>query len=161
LPISLQANQGDWWIQLPASQMTSLDHDLMSPLQQVVDRLRHLLLPATALGVGSAAGVARYMRGSMLEVIRQDYIRTARAKGLGEGRIVFRHALRNALLPIITLMGLTLPYLFGGSVLIETIFAWPGMGRLIVDAVFQRDYPLIMATSFVITVLVILGNLLA
>jgi len=161
LIFALRASQGDWVIQFPASQMTSLDYDLMSIGEKIRDRIMHLILPATALGVGSAAGVARYMRGSMLEVIRQDYIRTARAKGLSEGRVVFHHALRNALLPIITLMGLTLPYLFGGSVLVETIFAWPGMGRLIVDAVFQRDYPLVMAASFVITVMVILGNLLA
>jgi peptide/nickel transport system permease protein len=101
------------------------------------------------------------MRGSMLEVIRQDYVRTARAKGLSERGVVFKHALRNALLPIITLLGLTLPYLFGGAVLVETIFAWPGMGRLIVEAVYTRDYPLVMATSFVISVMVIMGNLLA
>jgi len=161
LIFALRASQGDWAIQFPASQMTSLDYNLMSTGEKIRDRIMHLILPATALGVGSAAGVARYMRGSMLEVIRQDYIRTARAKGLSEGRVVFHHALRNALLPIITLMGLTLPYLFGGSVLVETIFAWPGMGRLIVDAVFQRDYPLVMAASFVITVMVILGNLIA
>jgi peptide/nickel transport system permease protein len=97
----------------------------------------------------------------MLEVIRQDYVRTARAKGLSERVVIFKHALRNALLPVITLLGLTMPYLFGGAVLVETIFAWPGMGRLIVEAVFQRDYPLIMATSFVISVMVILGNLVA
>ncbi|MEX1257595.1 MAG: ABC transporter permease [Gemmatimonadota bacterium] len=161
LIFALKASQGDWWIQFPASQMTSLNYGTMNPGAQIGDRIMHLILPSIALGVGSAAGVARYMRGSMLEVIRQDYIRTARAKGLSEGKVVFKHALRNALLPIITLMGLTLPYLFGGSVLVETIFAWPGMGRLIVDAVFQRDYPLIMATSFVISVMVILGNLVA
>jgi peptide/nickel transport system permease protein len=161
LIFALKASQGDWWIQFPASQMTSLSYDSMSLPGQIGDRIMHLILPSIALGVGSAAGVARYMRGSMLEVIRQDYIRTARAKGLSERKVVFKHALRNALLPIITLMGLTLPYLFGGSVLVETIFAWPGMGRLIVDAVFQRDYPLIMATSFVISVMVILGNLVA
>jgi len=161
LVFALMASQGGWWIQFPASQMTSLDHDLMTLPGRIGDRIMHMILPATALGIGSAAGVARYMRGSMLEVIRQDYIRTARAKGLGERTVVFRHALRNALLPIITLMGLTLPYLFGGSVLVETIFAWPGMGRLIVEAVFQRDYPLVMAASFIITTMVILGNLLA
>jgi peptide/nickel transport system permease protein len=133
----------------------------MSTGEQIRDRFMHLILPSIALGIGSAAGVARYMRGSMLEVIRQDYVRTARAKGLSERTVVFKHALRNALLPIITLLGLTMPYLFGGAVLVETIFAWPGMGRLIVDAVYQRDYPLVMATSFVIAVMVVLGNLLA
>jgi peptide/nickel transport system permease protein len=161
LIFALKASQWDWPVQFPASQMTSVSYNAMSTFEQVRDRFMHLLLPATALGIGSAAGVARYMRGSMLEVIRQDYVRTARAKGMTERVVVFKHALRNALLPIVTLLGLTLPYLFGGSVLVETIFAWPGMGRLIVDAVFQRDYPLVMATSFVISVMVILGNLIS
>jgi peptide/nickel transport system permease protein len=148
-------------LQFPASQMTSVGYEFMSPWGKFTDRLEHMILPATALGIGSAAGVARYMRGSMLEVIHQDYIRTARAKGLSERKVIFKHALRNALIPIITLLGLYLPYLLSGSVLIETIFAWPGMGRLIVDAIFQRDYPLVMATSFVAAALVIIGNLLA
>jgi peptide/nickel transport system permease protein len=161
LLFSLKASQWGWPIQFPASQMTSVGYEFLSPGAKIADRFMHLLLPAIALGIGSAAGVARYMRGSMLEVIRQDYVRTARAKGLSERVVVFKHALRNALLPIITLLGLTMPYLFGGAVLVETIFAWPGMGRLIVDAVYQRDYPLVMATSFVISVMVILGNLLA
>jgi peptide/nickel transport system permease protein len=160
LLFSYKANQ--WGLpMLPPSQMTSVSYEFMGPLEKVWDRLTHLLMPAVALGIGSAAGVARYMRGSMLEVIRQDYVRTARAKGLSERVVIFKHALRNALLPIITLLGLTMPYLFGGAVLVETIFAWPGMGRLIVDAVYQRDYPLVMATSFIISVMVILGNLLA
>jgi peptide/nickel transport system permease protein len=161
LIFALKASQWDWPVQFPASQMTSVSYNAMSTFEQIRDRFMHLLLPATALGIGSAAGVARYMRGSMLEVIRQDYVRTARAKGMTERVVVFKHALRNALLPIVTLLGLTLPYLFGGSVLVETIFAWPGMGRLIIDAVFQRDYPLVMATSFVISVMVILGNLVS
>jgi peptide/nickel transport system permease protein len=161
LLFSLKASQWGWPIQFPASQMTSVSYEFMSTGEQIRDRFMHLILPSIALGIGSAAGVARYMRGSMLEVIRQDYVRTARAKGLSERTVVFKHALRNALLPIITLLGLTMPYLFGGAVLVETIFAWPGMGRLIVDAVYQRDYPLVMATSFVIAVMVVLGNLLA
>lgn len=161
LLFSLKASQWDWWVQLPASQMTSVDHELMSAWGQVRDRIAHLILPATALSLGSAAVVSRYMRSAMLEVMQQDYIRAARAKGLTERAVVFRHALRNALLPVITLLGLTLPYVLGGSVLVETVFAWPGMGRLIVEAVFQRDYPLVMATSFLIAVMVILGNLVA
>jgi peptide/nickel transport system permease protein len=161
LLFALKASQWGLPIRFPASQMTSVGYEFMSTGEQIKDRFMHLLLPAIALGIGSAAGVARYMRGSMLEVIRQDYVRTARAKGLSERVVVFKHALRNALLPIITLLGLTMPYLFGGAVLVETIFAWPGMGRLIVDAVYQRDYPLVMATSFVISVMVVLGNLLA
>jgi peptide/nickel transport system permease protein len=161
LLFSLKASQWGWPVVFPASQMTSVGYEFMGPVERLTDRFMHLLLPAVALGIGSAAGVARYMRGSMLEVIRQDYVRTARAKGLSERVVVFKHALRNALLPIITLLGLTLPYLFGGAVLVETIFAWPGMGRLIVEAVLTRDYPLVMATSFVISVMVIFGNLLA
>jgi peptide/nickel transport system permease protein len=101
------------------------------------------------------------MRGQMLEVIRQDYIRTARAKGVPERTVIMKHAMRNSLIPVITLLGLYLPLLFSGTVFIETIFAWPGMGRLIVDAIFQRDYPLVMATSFLFAVMVVLGNLIA
>jgi peptide/nickel transport system permease protein len=93
--------------------------------------------------------------------VRQDYIRTARAKGLSERTVIMKHALRNSMLPVITLLGLYLPFLFSGAVLIEVIFAWPGMGRIMVDAIFQRDYPLVMATSFIFAVIVIAGNLIA
>lgn len=150
-----------WLFNWPASGMTSIDYDYLSTWGKITDRLRHLALPATALGIGSAAGVARYMRGSMLEVIHQDFIRTARAKGLSERVVIFKHALRNALIPIITLIGLYLPFLLSGAVLVETIFAWPGMGRAIVDAIMSRDYPMVMATSFVIASIVVLGNLLS
>jgi peptide/nickel transport system permease protein len=146
---------------LPASQMTSVEHEFLGGFGQFSDRIQHLLLPALALGVGGAASVARYMRSGMLEQIRQDYVRTARAKGLGERSVVFKHAMRNALIPVVTLLGLYIPFLISGAVLIETIFAWPGMGRTIVTAIFQRDYPVVLASAFVISVLVILGNLLA
>jgi peptide/nickel transport system permease protein len=126
-----------------------------------VDRARHLVLPSFALGIASAAGVARYMRSSMLETISQDYIRTARAKGLSERRVILGHALRNALLPIISLLGLYLPLLFGGAVVIEVVFAWPGMGRVLYNSVAARDYPVVMAASFLFGVLVLFGNLLA
>ena len=149
------------WLQFPAAQMMSVGAEYLPPGAQLVDRLEHLFLPAVALGIGSAAGVARYMRGSMLEVIHQDFVRTARAKGLPERAVIYKHALRNALIPIITLLGLYLPFLLSGAVLVETIFSWPGMGRLIVDAIFQRDYPLVMATSFVIAAIVIFGNLIS
>jgi peptide/nickel transport system permease protein len=163
LVFSLKASQWGWpvWLQLPASGMTSVGVEYLPAGERLWDRIQHLILPAIALGIGSAAGVARYMRGSMLEVIHQDFIRTARAKGLSERAVIFKHALRNALIPIITLLGLYLPFLLSGAVLVETIFAWPGMGRLIVDAIFQRDYPLVMATSFVIAAIVVLGNLLS
>lgn len=162
LVFSLKAAEWGWpeWMQLPASGMA----DPMPARElwpRFVDRVQHLILPAIALGIGSAAGVARYMRGSMLEVVHQDFIRTARAKGLSERTVIFKHALRNALIPIITLLGLYLPFLLSGAVLVETIFSWPGMGRLIVDAIFQRDYPLVMATSFVIAAIVVLGNLIS
>jgi peptide/nickel transport system permease protein len=161
LLFSWKANQWGWPLQLPATGMTSVGYEFLSFGEKAWDRFTHMILPVTALGIGNAAGVARYMRGSMLEVIHQDYIRTARAKGLSERTVVFKHALRNALIPIITLLGLYLPVLLSGSVLVETIFAWPGMGRLIVDAIFQRDYPLVMATSFVAAAMVVAGNLLA
>jgi len=146
---------------LPASQMTSVNYEYLPPLKQLWDRFVHLIMPATALGIGAAAGVARYARGGLLEVIRQDYIRTARAKGLSERKVIFKHAMRNALIPVITLFGLYIPFLLSGSVLIETIFAWPGMGRVIVTAIFQRDYPVVLAGAFVISIMVILGNLVA
>jgi peptide/nickel transport system permease protein len=161
LIFSLKANQSGWLLQFPASGMTDVGYEFMGTGEKIMDRIKHLVLPATALGIGSAAGVARYMRGSMLEVIHQDFIRTARAKGLSERTVVFKHALRNALIPIITLLGLYLPFLLSGAVLVETIFGWPGMGRAIVDAILQRDYPMVMATSFVIAAIVVMGNLLS
>ena len=147
----------------PADQMRSLDFEYaaLSPLGRIADRAVHIALPATALGLGAMAGVARYTRTSLLDVIRMDYIRTARAKGLPESRVILRHALRNALIPVVTLAGLYLPFLFSGAVLVETIFGWPGMGRVIVTAIFQRDYPLVMANAFLMAVMVIGANLAA
>jgi peptide/nickel transport system permease protein len=164
LLLAYKVYQIDWWPELlrfPASGTTSIDYDMLSGWAKLGDRLRHLVLPSIALGVSSAASVARYMRSSMLEVIRQDYIRTARAKGLPERTVILKHALKNALLPIITLLGLYLPFLFSGAVLVEHVFAWPGMGKTIVDAIYQRDYPLVMATSFLFAVMVVIGNLIA
>jgi peptide/nickel transport system permease protein len=161
LLLSLKAHEWGWPIALPPTGMTSVDHEFMSFGQQVMDRLRHLILPVLTLSLVMAAGIARYTRGQMLEVIRQDYIRTARAKGLPERQVVLKHALRNSLLPVITLLGLYLPLLFSGSVFVEVIFSWPGMGRVIVDAILQRDYPLVMATSFIFAVVVVLGSLIA
>jgi peptide/nickel transport system permease protein len=146
---------------LPASGMTSVSYEYLSPGKQLWDRFVHLLMPAVALGIGEAAGVARYARGGLLEVIRQDYIRTARAKGLSERKVIFKHALRNAMIPVVTLFGLSIPFLLSGAVLVETIFAWPGMGRVIVTGILQRDYPVVMATTFLFATFVILGNLLA
>lgn len=130
-------------------------------LKIVADRAWHLVLPALVLGLGSAASFMRYTRSSMLEVIRQDYIRTARAKGLKERVIVYRHALRNAIIPIITLLGFQIPALFSGAVITESIFALPGIGKLQVDAVLQRDYNLFMGINAMVALLTLLGALLA
>jgi len=127
----------------------------------VVDRIWHLALPALTLGVVGAAGTARFQRAAMLEVATQDYVRTARAKGLPERRVVLQHQLRNALLSFITRFGLAFPFLLTGAVLIETIFAWPGMGRLTTQAILQRDYPLVTAAALIASTLVVAGNLLA
>ena len=127
----------------------------------LTDRLLHLVLPVTVLGFSEAASLMRYTRSSMLEVIRQDYITTARGKGLRERGVVYGHALRNALLPIITLLGLSIPRLFGGAVIVEQVLQWPGIGTLTIQAVLARDYPLLMGINFIAATLVLLGNLLA
>jgi peptide/nickel transport system permease protein len=164
LAFAYKANMISWWpdwLTFPVSGMTSISYESLGFWGKLGDRLHHLVLPSIALGVSSAAAVARYMRSSMLEVIRQDYIRTARAKGLSERTVILKHALKNALLPIITLFGLYLPFLLSGAVLVEFVFSWPGMGSTIVNAISQRDYPLVMATSFLFAVMVVIGNLIA
>ena len=154
-------NFWDWPFWFPASGPRSVDYDFLSGWGKVKDRAYHLVLPVTSLSLVLAAGIARYMRGSMLEVIRQDYVRTARAKGLPERGVIFRHALRNALIPVVTLLGLFLPVLFSGTVFIETVFAWPGMGKTIVDAINTRDYPVVMGVSVIFAAMVVAGNLIA
>jgi len=129
--------------------------------QQQWDFLSHLILPITVATFGGLAGYSRYMRQSMLEVIRQDYVQSARAKGLPESVVIGKHALRNAMLPIVTVLGLSLPGLIGGSVIIETIFALPGMGQLMVQAVFERDYPVIMGNLVIVASLTLFANLVA
>jgi peptide/nickel transport system permease protein len=161
LLFSLKAHEWGLPFSLPPTGMTSVDYEYLGPWEQVQDRLVHLVLPVLTLTLVMAAGIARYTRGQMLEVIRQDYIRTARAKGLPPRTVIFKHALRNSLLPVITLLGLYLPLLFSGSVFVEVIFSWPGMGRVIVEAIFQRDYPVVMATSFIFALVVVLGSLIA
>ncbi len=146
---------------LPSSHMQSIGIEGAGHFAMFVDRLRHIVLPAFVLGVASAAAMARYMRGSMIDVLGEDYIRTARAKGLPDRKVFLKHAFRNALLPVVTIIGLSLPFLLGGSVVIEKIFSWPGMGRLTVDAIHARDYPVVLAVNFIVAVMVILGNLLA
>ena len=141
---------------LPSGGMYTLGQE-----RNVLDLARHLILPVAILSILNVAGWNRYVRGSMLEVIRQDYIRTARAKGLKERYVIVRHGLRNALVPVTTLMGLSLPGLVGGALVTETIFGWPGMGRLAYHAATKRDYPVIMGVLVMSAVLVLVGNLLA
>ncbi len=127
----------------------------------LADRVWHLIGPASVLATLYIAGWSRYLRSSLLDVIHQDYVRTARAKGLAERAVLLRHALRNALLPLVTLIGLQGPTLVGGAVITETVFAWPGMGRLLTESLTGRDYPVLMASFMIMAVLTVLGNLLA
>ncbi|HEB76041.1 MAG TPA: ABC transporter permease [Nitrospirae bacterium] len=146
---------------LPISGLRSMNYETLSAGGKVMDLAKHLVLPVFVSAFGGIAGISRYMRSSMLEVVRQDYIVTARAKGLPESKVIYRHALRNALLPIITLLGLSVPGLIGGSVIFEQIFSIPGMGRLFWMSVMQRDYPLIMGLLTIGAVLTLIGNMLA
>jgi peptide/nickel transport system permease protein len=127
----------------------------------LLDRLHHLIMPAIVLAFAQTASWTRYIRSQMIEILRQDYMRSAQAKGLKDHIVTFRHGLRNALLPLVTLLALDIPTLFSGAVITEVIFSWPGLGRLIVDATFQRDYTVIMGTVVIISVLTILANLVA
>jgi peptide/nickel transport system permease protein len=146
---------------LPISGIRSLNYEYFTAGAALVDLMKHLLLPVVLSAFGGLAGLSRYMRSNMLEVIRQDYITTARAKGLSERVVIYKHALRNALLPVITILGLSIPGLIGGSVIFETIFAIPGMGQLFYMAVMSRDYPVVMGILFIGAVLTLLGNLIA
>ncbi len=145
----------------PISGLTSLDYELLSPWGKFADLAKHLALPIFIYTFGSLAGMSRFMRSSMLEVLRQDYITTAKAKGLPMNKVLFKHALRNGLLPVITILGLSIPGLIGGSVIIESIFALPGLGQLFYGAVMARDYSLIMGSLVLGAMLTLAGNLLA
>lgn len=127
----------------------------------IVDRIRHLIMPVVVLSLVQVAGQSRFIRSSMLEVLKQDYIRTARAKGVPWTRVVLTHGLRNAILPVITLLGLEIPQLFGGAIITETIFTWPGMGRLFFEGISKNDWPLVQAITMLSAFLVVGGNLLA
>ena len=146
---------------LPISGLTSLDYAMLSPMGKFFDLARHLALPIFIYTFGSLAGMSRFMRSSMLEVLRQDYITTAKAKGLPMRTVLFKHAFRNGLLPVITLLGLSIPGLIGGSVIIESIFALPGLGQLFYNGVMSRDYSLIMGSLVLGALLTLAGNLLA
>jgi peptide/nickel transport system permease protein len=141
---------------LPTAGMSTIGVPVTLP-----DRLHHLILPAAVLGLAEAAPLIRYARSSMLEVIHQDYVRTARAKGLGSRAVLLSHAMRNALVPVITVVALELPSLVGGAVIIEQIFSWPGVGSLAISAIFGRDYPIIMAINLLSGVAIICSSLLA
>jgi len=141
---------------LPTAGMNTIGHP-----PSIIDSIEHLILPAAVLGLGQAAPLIRYTRSSMLETVRQDYVRVARAKGLTERVVVYGHALRNALIPLVTVIALNLPQLLGGTVIIEQIFAWPGMGTLAITAVRGRDYPTIMAINLIGAVAIVISNMIA
>ncbi len=145
----------------PPSHLHAIGAENWSAGRRLLDLGWHLILPVAVLGLGSAAATARLVRTSLLEQLGQDYLRTARAKGLSERQAVVRHGLRNALLPVVTLIGLSVPAVVSGAVIVETIFSLPGMGRLAVTALFARDYPVVLATTAVAGATVVLGNLLA
>ncbi len=150
-----------WWQVLPAGGMYDSMHDYMSPRQAIVDRLKHFILPLSCLVVLTMAGITRYQRAAILEALPADHVRSARAKGVSEHGVVWRHAFRTALAPMITLLGVMFPALIGGSLFIERVFSWPGMGMMAADAVVFRDYDLVTATVIVGAVLVVVGNLVA
>lgn len=146
---------------LPLYGLESEGAEQLGMIRWLLDRASHLILPAVCLSYGGLAFLSRFSRAGLVEVIRQDYIRTARAKGLSEKVITFKHGLRNSLIPLLTLFGFMVPALIGGSIIIEQIFSWPGIGRLFFEAVLQRDYPTVMGLSFISAVLTLLGILLA
>ncbi len=161
LALLLMMTFGIIWPVFPISGVTSLDFEHLSFWGKIVDLARHLTLPVFVFTITGLAGMSRFMRTSMLEVLRQDYILTARAKGLPTRIVVFRHGLRNALMPVITILGLSVPTLIGGSVIVESIFSLPGLGQLFYHSVLARDYPLIMGNLVLVSVLTLAGNLLA
>jgi peptide/nickel transport system permease protein len=146
---------------LPLMGIVSDDYETLSTAGKVVDVAKHAALPVVCFTYGSLAYYSRFIRANMQEVVRQDYIRTARAKGVGPRAIIWKHAFRNTLIPLVTLMGLTLPGLLSGAVILEQIFVWPGMGHLFFEAIEQRDYMVIMGLTLMFSVLTLLGQLLA
>jgi len=150
-----------WARALPAFGAAGLDADLLTGWARIGDQLRHLALPLTTLTLVGVGGSARFVRGAMLDVATQGFVTTARAKGASPARVMLHHVLRNALVPILVLLGLSLPALFSGAVFVEAVFAWPGVGRVLIDAVRARDYPVVLAATTVSAILVVLGNLIA
>lgn len=150
-----------WARALPAFGAAGLDSEGLGGWARLADRLRHLALPLATLTLIGMGGTARFVRGAMLEVRSEPFIRTAHAKGLSPAQVTRRHVARNALIPVVTLLGLSLPALFSGAVFVEAVFAWPGVGRRLVEAVQARDYPVVMAATTISAVLVVAGSLLA
>jgi peptide/nickel transport system permease protein len=148
-------------LHVPVIGMDSFGITASSPLVLIMDRTWHLVLPSILGATGGVAVLSRYVRSQMLEIIGQDFVRTARAKGLSPETVYYKHALRNALLPFVTMFGLILPGLIGGSVIIESIFSWPGMGRMAYEAILARDYPVILTVNFITAVLVLAGTLVS
>jgi peptide/nickel transport system permease protein len=146
---------------LPAFGAAGLDAEFLSPMVRVGDRLRHLALPLLTLTLIGFGGAARFVRGATFDLRTEPFMLAARARGIGETRLLLRHLLRAALGPVVTLLGLSLPALFSGAVFVEGIFAWPGVGRVLIQAVSARDYPVVMAAATVSTALVVIGNMLA
>lgn len=140
---------------LPSGGMNTLGMD-----GSVADTIRHMVLPVTVLAVSLAGSNIRYIRSSFLEILQQDYLRTARAKGIGYKRVIWKHAMRNALLPIVTVIGMQIPMLFGGAVIIEQVFSWPGLGLMTMTAIMGRDYPVIMGVCLLSAVVVLVSNLI-
>jgi len=145
----------------PAGHMHSIGADGLSPGARAWDLLTHLALPALTLGLGMAGATVRFVRNQMIEVLHEDYIRTARAKGLSERRVIWVHAMRNVLVPIVQLFGLSLPFLLNGTLVLEVVFSWPGLGRTTFQAILARDYPVILAATALTGALVVVGNLFA
>lgn len=150
-----------WARALPAFGASGLDADYLTGWTRVADGLRHLALPLATLTLIGVGGCARFVRGAMIDLAGQPFVTTAHAKGLSPFQVSTRHVLRNALTPVVTLLGLSLPALFSGAVFVEAVFAWPGLGRVLVEAVQARDYPVVMAATTVSAALVVAGNLLA
>lgn len=146
---------------LPAFGASGLDADFLSPGARVLDAVRHLVLPLATLTLIGIAGTARFVRGAVLDLRREPFVTVAAAKGVAPRRLLFHHLLRNALVPVVTLLGLSMPALFSGAVFVETIFAWPGVGRILVEGVQARDYPVVMAAAAISATLVVAGNLMA
>jgi peptide/nickel transport system permease protein len=160
LGLFLQDIFGVWLHWLPTSGTGSYGYGL-SPLDSLIDRLQHLILPVIALSILFIAGWSRYMRSSTIEVVKQDYMRTARAKGVASAPLLFRHALRNAVIPLITIVALDFGAIAGGATITEGVFAWPGMGLLFIDSLTRRDYPVLIAMLMLSAFFVIAFNLIA